>query len=273
MEVKFVKMSPTQNMTILVESPVPRELHQQVANRLMAYDGVFGEQVGFVELSDNPAAWARLQMMGGEFCGNAAMSLAALLACDRGTETGRRVEVPLEMSGGDGLMMVGVLPQEDGARCSVDMPAPENIESLILPLDGQEYQVAAVAFKGITHLIVKTDLIAGDKAAFAERAVTEWRKRFPAEALGVILYDWVRQSITPLVYVKSTMSRVWERGCGSGTAAVGVWLAATAAGTIAADISQPGGVISVQVEYADGQPKKINISGNVKMIARGTAYL
>ncbi|MDR2947057.1 MAG: diaminopimelate epimerase, partial [Candidatus Adiutrix sp.] len=124
-----------------------------------------------------------------------------------------------------------------------------------------------------THLIVKSDQIAGDKAAFAERAVTEWRKRFPAEALGVILYDWVRQSITPLVYVKSTMSRVWERGCGSGTAAVGAWLARTASGAVSADISQPGGVISVTVDWAANQPKKITISGTVKLVARGTAYL
>ena len=273
MEVNFAKMSPTQNMTILVESPVPREHHQQVASQLMAYDGVFGEQVGFVEKPQNQAAWARLQMMGGEFCGNAAMSLAALLALDRGTPRGQGLEVPLEISGAEGLLAVEVVLQDEGARCSVEMPLPEGIEDLVLPLDGKDYPVAVVTFTGITHLIVKTESVAGDKAAFADLAVTEWRKRFPAEALGIILYDWVRRSITPLVYVNSTMSRVWERGCGSGTAAVGSWLAVTAAGMIAADISQPGGIISVRVDYASGRPRKIIISGNVKMVARGTAYL
>lgn len=274
MEIKFVKMSPTQNMTVLVEDQVPRELHRSMADKLMAYDGVFAEQVGFVEKPQNPAAWARLQMMGGEFCGNAAMSLAALLVLDRGEEVvGQRQEVPLEVSGAEGLLTVEVVTREESLRCSVGMPAPESVESLVLPLDGKEYEVAAVAFKGITHLIVKTEQIAGDKSAFAERAVTEWRKTFDVDALGIILYDWVRRSITPLVYVKSTMTRVWERGCGSGTAAVGAWLASTAAGTIAADISQPGGVISVRVEYAAGQPRKISISGDVKIVARGTAYL
>ncbi len=76
MQVQFVKLSPAQNVTILVKDPVPREDQPKIAAGLLSYDSVGGEQVGFLEDSDH-CARMRLQMMGGEFCGNASMSLVA----------------------------------------------------------------------------------------------------------------------------------------------------------------------------------------------------
>ena len=71
MKVEFVKLSPTQNMTILVKTPVERENHLEVATKLMDYASVGAEQVGFIE---NGQGTIRLQMMAGEFCGNATRS-------------------------------------------------------------------------------------------------------------------------------------------------------------------------------------------------------
>ena len=34
MELKFIKTSPTENMTLLIETPVPREQHLEVAEKL-----------------------------------------------------------------------------------------------------------------------------------------------------------------------------------------------------------------------------------------------
>ena len=80
MEVKFIKASPTENMTLLIETPVAREKQLAVAERLIAYGSVYAEQAGYIEEAENPAAEKRLQMMAGEFCGNASLSLAAWLA-------------------------------------------------------------------------------------------------------------------------------------------------------------------------------------------------
>ena len=80
MEVKFIKASPTENMTLLIETPVAREKQLAVAERLIAYCSVYAEQAGYIEEAENPAAEKRLQMMAGEFCGNASLSLAAWLA-------------------------------------------------------------------------------------------------------------------------------------------------------------------------------------------------
>ena len=40
MEIEFIKTSPTQNMTVLVKTPVPREKQLALAERLIAYDSV-----------------------------------------------------------------------------------------------------------------------------------------------------------------------------------------------------------------------------------------
>ena len=46
MKLRFTKLNPTQNMTIIVDTTVPREAHGKTAAALMDYAGVFAEQVG-----------------------------------------------------------------------------------------------------------------------------------------------------------------------------------------------------------------------------------
>ena len=273
MEVKFVKMSPTQNMTILVESLLPRESYQQVARELMKYENIHAEQVGFIEPAERPEAWARLWMMGGEFCGNASMALAAFLAWERNLPAGQPLNVPLEVSGLQDLITVSLTRQEYESRCSIQMPPPEKIEFLTLSLKDQVYQAAVIHLEGITHIIIDAAQVSGDKERFAEMAIREWAKHFNPEALGVVIFDRVRNYIKPLVYVPSAGSLTWERGCGSGTAAIGAFLAHSASGTIGADITQPGGVISVKAGYDQERMMKTAITGQVRLVARGVAYL
>ena len=88
MTIHYLKFSPTGNITILVTTPVPRDRQGEIAARLLAPDCVGGEQVGFIEPPSDPRAAARLQMMGGEFCGNATMSVGAMLARSAGLPDG-----------------------------------------------------------------------------------------------------------------------------------------------------------------------------------------
>ncbi len=52
-----------------------------------------------------------------------------------------------------------------------------------------------------------------------------------------------------------------------------VKLARQAQGTIGADVAQPGGLISVLSSYDSGRVVKTVISGRVKLVARGVAYV
>ncbi|MCD7770151.1 MAG: hypothetical protein LUH36_08580 [Oscillospiraceae bacterium] len=208
MELRFAKLNPTENMTILVETPVPREQQSEIAARLMAYNSVGGEQVGFIEPASLPEVRARLQMMGGEFCGNASLSLAALLFW---RDEAERSDITLEVSGYDAPVRCAVERRNGVTWGTVSMPLPERMDTV------QGYP--AVYFPGIVHLIVPL-------SAFPSRERAEIFLRQNAgvlgvEAMGLMLMNETASVMTPCVYVRSTDSVVWEHGCDSGTAAVG----------------------------------------------------
>jgi diaminopimelate epimerase len=279
MEITFAKMNPTENMTILVESPLPRAQYAGIAARLMAYGSLFAEQVGYIEKPALPGARSRLHMMGGEFCGNATMSTAALIAFDDGVKGGETVTVPLEVSGAEGLLRCEVCPgigEEKTAAVSVGMPPALGIEKRTFQYDGLSFETHMVRSEGITHVLIDTAYNKqGNWRSIAERAIIQWNEELKADALGIMLFEPTGDGyrIEPLVYVAGSKSLTWERGCGSGTAAMGAWLAWKSKSPVGADIDQPGGRIKVEADYSDNAVGKITIRGIVKLAARGTAYL
>src|SRR3712207_235334 len=87
MKIEFVKINPVENMTILVKSSLPRLKYPILSQKMMRYSHLYAEQVGFME-------GKHLQMMGGEFCGNASRSFAAYLAfCDETFQQEKNYEI------------------------------------------------------------------------------------------------------------------------------------------------------------------------------------
>jgi diaminopimelate epimerase len=279
MEIKFAKMNPTENMTILVESPLPREKYGETAAMLMAYGSLFAEQVGYIEKPASALARSRLHMMGGEFCGNAAMSTAALIAFDDGVTGGKKTTIPLEVSGAEGILCCEVCPcidEEKTALVSVGMPPVTGIEKHIFQFEGVAFETTAVKTQGITHLLLNTETDAQKPwRSIAERAIILWNEEMKADALGIMLFKKTGTGyiMDPLVYVEGSKSLTWERGCGSGTAAMGAYLAWNNKSPVSVNIGQPGGGITVDADYAEQSFGKIAIRGKVKLAARGTAYI
>lgn len=98
MNISYTKIDPAGNITVIVDSFVPREQQSRVASELMKRD-VTVEQVGFLEKPDDPCCAVRLQMMGGEFCGNASLSAAAVIFSRAGLAEGLYCEELFEVSG------------------------------------------------------------------------------------------------------------------------------------------------------------------------------
>ena len=271
MEVSFVKLSPTQNVTILVTDAVPRKLQPEIAARLLACDGVGGEQVGFLEAPAATGALARLQMMGGEFCGNATMALGAYLAWTDGLADGEALDGELEVSGAERPVSCRILREGTQWRGTVQMPLPERMEQVDLETDGGAVRADAIVFSGITHVVLPVGLGIGRPEI--ERRIREWNARIGADALGVLRFDAAAGRIEPIVYVPATDSAVWERGCGSGTAAAGCWMARRAGSPFSGEIRQPGGAIEVSAGWTGTSVDRLSITGRVKIVARGVAYL
>ncbi len=275
MHIHYTVFDPTKNITALVTSPVPRAQYAAAAAALMRLRPQI-EQVGFLEQPESPDARLRLQMMGGEFCGNATMSTAAYLAQQEQLPDRGVTEYPLEVSGADRLLSCRIERSGDHFFGTVAMPLPRRIFTVPLSIQGVCRSVPAVELPGIVHCIVPAELIS------RETAETEFLPRFPqlcrqlrTDACGILLFQPEEAAFTPLVYVASTQTAVWESGCGSGSAALASWLASQVPGEPEreAALHQPGGVIRVHTRMQDGRITHLDITGEVRPLGTGTADL
>ncbi|ATE55232.1 MULTISPECIES: diaminopimelate epimerase [Actinosynnema] len=265
-EIDFVKLDPTQNMTLLVRTEHPEEEHRDIALRLMAYEHLHAEQVGFVRKPGSPDADISLRMAGGEFCGNACMALAALAAPPDELAGGHPVDVVLEASGARDLVRCRVLRHAREYTCELAMPLPESVER---GADG----VALVRYDDSLHVVVETGRPDPALRAWAQRLAARLGERGDASLIGVMLYEPRSGHLTPLVHVPLLGSAVWERGCGSGAAALAAYLAWEGRTSVTTRVRQPGGVMTVAADHARGALTGVRVQGTVRVVAEGRAYL
>lgn len=254
MVIKYVTLDPTGNITCLVLSPVAVKDRPRVTARLMDRC----EQVGYLLPASQPGAWARLEMMGGEFCGNASMGSAAWLARKAGLDDQTEAMIPLEVSGAEGIVSCRIRREGDSWLGTVNMPLPEDMAET--ELDGK--RVTAVFLPGMTHLILpQNDLSKKEAEVLLRKAAS----RFSAPALGLLLWDSARAFMTPLVYVRGSKTMVWENACGSGTTAIACWIAGKAGYSLEMAVGQPGGIMRTAAEIREGVLREIRLSGTVRI--------
>ena len=292
MRLRFAKLSPAGNTTILVLDPVPESIHAQVAAELMNPAVLGGEQVGFVTLMTQGSIAATMRMMGGEFCGNAARSLGAYLASIRHasiqmTDDNHILEGLIQVHGVDKPVLVQAKLDEEEmpfwASCAfpgepeVDFYFVEtlswtssglgsNIRVLpcLNPRDLLESWfgenslkirppvVAVVRLEGITHIVVDAR-----DYRIEENVLLELGNALGLEdetCLGVMFRHGLDE-IVPLVHVAATNTFVWESSCASGAVAVALVYASAYREAGCYDFKQPGGVVSVTVRPPDDEEK------------------
>lgn len=271
MEIDFIKTSPTQNMTILVETQIPVGNQLAVAQKLIAYNSVYAEQAGFIQEPRDKRAAIGLRMMAGEFCGNATLSLAAWLMEQKQLPIGEKETILLEVSGAQRLVLCEIQREEQGYFGKVDMPLPISVDREEFQLGSETLVLPVVRFEGITHIIVDREQWGEDAKIKAEQASSQWAEKMP-DAFGILLWDQKTECLEPLVCLKGT-SLIWERGCGSGTSAIGVFLAIQARGDISLQCKQPGGTMGVQASMKAGKIASLQIAGQVSIVAKGKAYI
>lgn len=148
--VTFYKLSPGGNTTILVtrqeSDPVKRAA---IATELMDPLHLGAEQVGFVT---QDATIPRLEMMGGEFCGNAARSFAALLAYEGHSGLIRRsgaYEGCIAASGVSTHLNIRVRTDGHTYNAAVEIPVNEDTR-----VDSIQPGMDVVQLEGITHILL-----------------------------------------------------------------------------------------------------------------------
>ncbi|PEZ08208.1 diaminopimelate epimerase [Bacillus sp. AFS018417] len=272
-EIDFIKFNPTQNMTILVKTNFPVEEYKNIASKIMSYDSVHAEQVGFIEKPINNKAAAHLQMAGGEFCGNACMALAAFIASEKELKKNEMTEILLEVSGTDQLIMCQVKRILDEYYCQVTMPTPKKIEQRTVKYDGSDLNIIIVRYQEFIHIVIEVEEFSKSIRGKAQSLAKLLGVTLGANLIGILLYKTKSDELAPLIYVPHLDSMIWERGCGSGTASLGAYLAWKNKGEIVAKIRQPGGTINVVASYYNEELESLKIEGFVEIVAQGKAFI
>lgn len=235
--VDYVYADPAGNITLLVETPCPADAYPQIAAKLLAAEPD-AEQVGFVE-SVSPQG-VTLHMAGGEFCGNAAFSGAALAAWKAGTDEGL---FSVDFFGLDRPLSASVKRiAENRFSGEIEIPSPEELSQRELRFRDTVLRLPVVRFPGIAHILCPVPL----DASFAESSLKQWCAELEAPAAGIMLLDEERMSLVPLVYVPAADTLFWERSCASGTCAAAAWLSSRSGMHGVFRFSEPGGTLGAE---------------------------
>lgn len=260
----YYLLNPTGNITLLAEKKDEMASLSELpalASSLMELEPS-AEQVGFLSSGDADADIC-LTMAGGEFCGNASLSAAAVFEyknhlCSAGRDY---ISVKVKVSGADDPVSVLLRKQgELNYSGAVSMPPALSVSVRNFSFDGISYSLPAVEFQGITHLICEPDSgpLYFDRE-IAEQAVKCWCGELGTDALGIMQTDYKNHSIIPLVYVKSAGTLFWESSCASGTCAAGVYYADRNGGKASLSFNEPAGKLSAEISSGG----KISLHGNV----------
>ncbi len=251
---------PTGNITALVESETAADRQPSVAAALMRRHPEV-EQVGFVRFCGSEDGLdGALRMAGGEFCGNASMSAAALCLLRR-EEVGQCLpegEIPLRLrvSGAAEPVALRLRRETESAfRCEIEMPRPRGLRELDFAFEGARAALPVVELEGISHAVVELAspffALRDDREA-AGRAVRKLCAALVAEGCGLMFLEESGDAarLTPLVYIPGSGTEFWENSCASGSAAVGLFLAARLGKPVERALREPGGMLTVRSDPA-----------------------
>ena len=249
MRIRYIPADPAGNLTGLVLTHVSQEMRPALAARLMAVCPEGFEQIAFIDEDSLTGPLPRMEMMGGEFCGNASRAFGGYAAQRRGLgETALCVSV----SGAAEPVRVQLDPARGCAYA--DMPLPH----ACLRIEAAGSAVDVVRMEGIDHAVV-TDGEPSDALARAVLAAMP-----PAPAQGVLFVSG--QRMTPFVHVAATGTGVWESSCGSGSVAL-AWLLCRERddGMHAFAFDEPGGRIEVRAQVERGHVTRAMMGGCVRI--------
>jgi diaminopimelate epimerase len=221
------------------------------------------EQAGFViPGSINPNRLWRLEMAGGEFCGNAARSFGLFVARKQGLHSPATVHVTV--SGAENPLAVLADLQNNTAEAG--LPLPRKIQTL----NYRGAHLPVIVFDGITHVIIEetdknTDKTVLSETFFEIKKIAETAAE-PSAAFGVLFYDTECAFLRPAVLVnsRSIETFVFENSCGSGSAALACHHTRHSSdGEYSQIYRQPGGAIATRLVKENGKTAAIFIGGPV----------
>lgn len=224
---------PNGNTTAIVEKSIPRELQAGIAQKIINNENLV-EQVIFLEKPISKKALARLQMMGDEFSGNAALVFGYYLL-----KKYNKKSVIFESSGIDKLIKANINQKQ---QIESEIPINLNLNKIkekdfywTIPLPGIfQIIIPMTNFRTSGILSIKNKLIKkyqDNKKAIGlifvnKPSTTDLYPsllRYCSQGPSVVLGKNKYLKINPFIWVKETKTLINETACGSGSIAASLW--------------------------------------------------
>jgi diaminopimelate epimerase len=266
-EIKIIAAYPAGNITAFVTGAEHWSKPQctRAAITILADKTLNAEQVGFVQKPDAQRPLWRLEMAGGEFCGNAARSFGLYAAREEGRRG--RGTIDIEISGASGQLRVGYEFLRGGGtaggqtRGAASLAVPPPRTRKIITWHDAAFPL--YIFDGIHHLMCAS--LQPEDALFFELKEAAEREAGLADAFGVMFYG-SDHIMRPFVYVRAIDVLNHESSCGSGSAAfVCEHFHGMTDGEGGLIIRQPGGIIEASVQKSNGRINAVSIGGEVTL--------
>ena len=277
MKARFVKADPCGNTTVFVLDYVEPDRKAAVAQSIMSMSSVGAEQVGFLYPGTLAGYSVRMDMMGGEFCGNASRSFAAWMAFVSAdglsfrSEEGKERSLSVQVSGSEEPLACTVISRKR-PNCfysEIEMPLPESPRVFENTPFGR---VTVIPFGGISHIIL-ADREPEEKDPDTACSFLD-RMGIDSSAYGLMYYNVRESFMRPRVIVRSAGTDVWESSCGSGSCALATALSFAQEETDRTfEIRQPGGELAVRVIRSEMDVQSIRLGGELSFSAAGWLYL
>jgi diaminopimelate epimerase len=233
MNIEYYLADPAGNITALVTSPVLHGDYKTVAKVIMERQKSV-EQVGFVTFSEKAV---HLNMSGDEFCGNAAMSAAALYGALSGKSG--RFQTGVYVFGTANPVKTAVTVKEGYFACECEIEKPKSLSEVTFCAQGGQYRFPIVHFEGISHIVADSSL--SENAAAG--AIKDIAGKLGVKALGIMILSGDKTRMKPIVYVPGVDTLFYENSCASGTCAAAAVLCRAGEKIT---LKQPGGEISAE---------------------------
>ncbi len=244
MKIKFFKVNPGGNITAIVKGSFSKEERITISKAILKSFSEI-EQVGFWDNPKKGKATARIEMMGGEFCGNGARSLAFVVWREKNLSDTFFIE-------------------SSGINKELQVSISSNLSTIKIPISSFSIQTTAnnnpiVILPGICHLITKNKVNNKEEA----KKILEENNLLKEDASGVVavINKEEKIMINPFVWVRDTRTLYEETACASGTLALAYLKYKNKEGKTF-KIEQPSGtdfIINID-------SKNISLSGPIKKI-------
>ena len=252
MKLNILRANPAGNITVFVLDPIEKAQRAAIAEQIMAIPFLKAEQVGYA-CPPEDGVDGRMEMMGGEFCGNATRAYGMYIARQKGGAS----EVKLRVSGCDHVVTAQGDLEAGTARA--EMPCPRSVQRITV--NGHEGTL--VDLTGIAHFVVEGAAPSEEFFHAGEPVVSGIAG---PDACGGSFLDAETHRMTPRVKVIDTNSLVWEGSCGSGSVACAVAQRERMEnGGFSCEYRQPAGAVRASVERQGGNVIAASIGGEVTL--------